>query len=148
MPFFTRKNKKPLGIYVHIPFCRSKCQYCDFYSQACPEKADIHRYIKAVCAHIKETGPQAPGYRVDTVYFGGGTPALAANRLGEIISAINEHFIITEGIGLELHPENVTPETLNILKDAGVTKISIGIQSFQNKYQNIFQMKLHSLYNL
>ncbi len=76
-----------------------------------------------------------------TLYFGGGTPALAANRLGEIINAIQEHFVITEGIGLELHPENLTIETLTMLKDAGVTKISIGIQSFREKFLSVLGRK-------
>ena len=75
------------------------------------------------------------------MYFGGGTPALAATRIKEIVDALNEHFIITDGIGLELHPDNVNVETLQILKDAGVTKISIGIQSFCDKYQKILGRK-------
>ena len=77
------------------------------------------------------------GKTLDTVYIGGGTPALAANRIREILEALNEHFIITEGIGLELHPDNVNVKTLQTLKDAGVTKISIGIQSFCDQYQKI-----------
>ncbi len=79
--------------------------------------------------------------KVTSLYFGGGTPALSAPRIHEIIEAINEHFIITEGIGLELHPDNVNKETLQTLKDAGVTKISIGIQSFRTKYQSILGRK-------
>ena len=79
--------------------------------------------------------------RVTSLYFGGGTPALVANRLKEIIDTCREYFEITEGIGLELHPDNVTVDTLQILKDAGVTKISIGIQSFQKKYQHILGRK-------
>ena len=75
--------------------------------------------------------------RATSLYFGGGTPALTVERIKEIIDAVQEHFIITEGIGVELHPDNVTPTVLQTLRDAGVTKISIGIQSFQNKFQNI-----------
>lgn len=66
---------------------------------------------------------------------------LAASRIKEIVDALQEHFLITEGIGLELHPENVNVEVLRILKDAGVTKISIGIQSFCDKYQKILGRK-------
>lgn len=76
-----------------------------------------------------------------SLYFGGGTPALASDRIHEIISAIRERFIITEGIGPELHPDNVNPEILQILKDAGITKISIGIQSFSSKYQELLGRK-------
>ena len=79
--------------------------------------------------------------RVTSLYFGGGTPALVADRLKEIIDTCKEYFEITEGIGLELHPDNVTVDTLQALRDAGVTKISIGIQSFQEKYQHILGRK-------
>lgn len=63
-----------LGIYIHIPFCRSRCDYCDFYSVAGREDR-MDSYQKALLAHIKETAPLAQGIPVDTVYFGGGTPA-------------------------------------------------------------------------
>ena len=75
--------------------------------------------------------------KATSLYFGGGTPALAADRMKEIIDVVSEYFEITEGIGLELHPDNVTVPVLRTLKEAGVTKISIGIQSFQKKYQDI-----------
>ncbi len=80
--------------------------------------------------------------KVTSLYFGGGSPALVADRISEIINALNEHFIITDGIGLELHPNNITEEVLSVLKNAGITKISIGIQSFQNKYQRILGRKI------
>lgn len=94
--------------------------------------------MDALLREIHLVGKQHSGKKTATsLYFGGGTPALAAGRLKEIIDAVNEHFIITEGIGVELHPDNVEPSILRTLKEAGVTKISIGIQSFQKKYQNI-----------
>ena len=68
--------------------------------------------------------------RVTSLYFGGGSPALAIDRIKEIISAVNKHFEITEGIGIELHPSDVEVSMLKKLKEAGITKISIGIQSF------------------
>ena len=64
-----------LGIYIHIPFCRSKCDYCDFYSLAGREDR-MDAYQKALLAHIRETAPLAQGIPVDTVYFGGGHPQL------------------------------------------------------------------------
>ena len=134
LPFSSCDN---LGLYVHIPFCKSICNFCPYCKVKYNEDV-CNRYIDSLIEEIHLVGSQHIGKKqVTSLYFGGGTPALAADRLNEIICAINEHFIITEGIGLEVHPENVTPETLSILKDAGVTKISIGIQSFQNKYQNI-----------
>ncbi len=93
------------------------------------------KYIDALIKEIHKIGSQYKGKKETTsLYFGGGTPALIADRIGEIIETIQEHFIITEGIGVELHPDNVTVETLEMLKAAGITKISIGIQSFQEKY--------------
>ena len=132
MPILSRKEKTPLGIYIHIPFCRSKCQYCDFYSRPCPEKAEIHRYIKAVCAHIKETGPQAPGYRVDTVYFGGGTPSLLSpDALAAILTAVRQSFDVSTRaeITFEANPDSVTPRLLRRLKSEGFNRVSLGIQT-------------------
>ena len=130
-----------LGLYVHIPFCKSICCFCP-YCKVKYSKESCDRYIDHLIKEIHLVGSQqTERKKVTTLYFGGGTPALAADRIKEIIDAINEHFIITEGIGLELHPDNVTAEVLQKLKDAGVPKISIGIQSFSDKYQNILGRK-------
>lgn len=126
-----------LGLYVHIPFCKSICNFCP-YCKIRYSKELCDQYIDALIQEIHMVGSQYIGKKETTsLYFGGGTPALAADRLKEIIDALQEHFIITEGIGVELHPDNVTPSVLQTLKDAGVTKISIGIQSFQHKFQRI-----------
>ena len=131
-----------LGLYVHIPFCAQICNFCP-YCKVRFEKDLCDRYIDALIREIHMVGSMHPGKKkVTSLYFGGGTPALAADRLGDIISAINEHFEITEGIGLELHPDSVRADVLQKLKDAGVTKISIGIQSFQSKYQDILGRKI------
>ena len=132
MPILPRHEKTPLGIYIHIPFCRSKCQYCDFYSTACPEKKLMHDYIRAVCAHIRETGPQAPGYRVDTVYFGGGTPSiLPPDALAAILTALRRSFDVSPKaeITFEANPDSVTPRLLRRLKSEGFNRVSLGIQS-------------------
>lgn len=132
MPILPRHEKTPLGIYIHIPFCRSKCQYCDFYSTACPEKKLMHDYIRAVCAHIRETGPQAPGYRVDTVYFGGGTPSiLPPDALAAVLTALRRSFDVSPKaeITFEANPDSVTPRLLRRLKSEGFNRVSLGIQS-------------------
>ena len=130
-----------LGLYVHIPFCKSICNFCPYCKVRYSEEL-CNKYIDALIREIHLVGAQYKGKKtVTSLYFGGGTPALAADRIGEIITALNEHFIITEGIGLELHPDNVNEETLTVLKKAGVTKISIGIQSFGDKYQKILGRK-------
>ena len=134
-------NCDNLGLYIHIPFCKSICNFCP-YCKVKYDAALCDRYLDALLQEIRMVGSQnAEKKRVTSLYFGGGTPALVASRLKEIIDTCREYFEITEGIGLELHPDNVTVETLQILKDAGVTKISIGIQSFQKKYQHILGRK-------
>ena len=130
-----------LGLYVHIPFCKSICSFCPYCKVRYSEEL-CDRYIDALIKEIHTVGSQYEGKKETTsLYFGGGTPALAAGRLKEIIEALQEHFLITEGIGVELHPDNVTVPVLQVLKEAGVTKISIGIQSFQEKYQRILGRK-------
>ena len=126
-----------LGLYVHIPFCKSICNFCPYCKTTySAEKCD--RYLDALLNEIQLVGSKLKyKKRVTSLYFGGGTPALIAERIGEIVSALKRYFIITDGIGVELHPENVTLPTLQALKNAGVTKISIGIQSFQPKFQKI-----------
>jgi Coproporphyrinogen III oxidase and related Fe-S oxidoreductases len=124
-----------LGLYVHIPFCRSLCAFCP-YCKTVYDKDKCDRYIDALLKEIGLVGGCAEGRKKCTsLYFGGGTPALAADRIGEIIAALKRHFEISEGVGLELHPDNVTPDTLRRLKAAGVTAISIGVQSFLPKFQ-------------
>lgn len=130
-----------LGLYVHIPFCERICNFCP-YCKMIYKKELCDEYIDALLKEIHMVGSQSDEKKqVTSLYFGGGTPVLAVDRLGEIILALQEHFIITEGIGIELHPNNVTLETLEKLKEIGVTKISIGIQSFQEKYQTILGRK-------
>lgn len=134
LPFSECDN---LGLYVHIPFCKSICNFCPYCKVRYLEEV-YDRYIDALIQEIHLVGSQHIGKKKATsLYFGGGTPALAADRLKEIISAIREHYVLTEGIGIELHPDNVVPSVLRILKEAGVTKISIGIQSFQKKFQTV-----------
>ena len=126
-----------LGLYIHIPFCENICGFCP-YCKVLYNRESCDRYLDALLQEIHLVGSRHAGKKeVTSLYFGGGTPTLAADRLGEIIAAVREHFVITEGIGIELHPDHVTPALLSILKEAGVNKISIGVQSFASKYQDI-----------
>ena len=126
-----------LGLYIHIPFCKSICNFCP-YCKVPYEKDLCDRYIDALIQEIHLVGSSYNGKkRTTSLYFGGGTPALVVDRLPEIIEAVREHFIITEGIGIELHPDNVTPAILQACKNSGVTKLSIGIQSFGDKFRHI-----------
>jgi len=138
LPFAECEN---LGLYVHIPFCRSICNFCP-YCKVRYSAELCNEYVDSLIREIHLVGSRhTERKKVTSLYFGGGTPALAADRIKEIVDALNEHFIITEGIGLELHPDDVNVEVLQMLKDAGVTKISIGIQSFCDKYQKILGRK-------
>ena len=133
MGFLTNtKNKTPLGIYVHVPFCRSKCQYCDFYSLTCKDDKSIETYIRAICDHIKETGPLTPGYKVDTIYFGGGTPSfLGADALATILTTIRRVFDVDPNaeITLEANPDSVSDQLLRRVRAEGFNRISLGVQT-------------------
>ena len=131
MPFFGRQHKKPLGIYIHVPFCRSKCQYCDFYSLTTKDSSLMDRYMKATCAHIKEAGLLAPGYLVDTVYFGGGTPSFfGAEGMAAILTAIRKNFDVSPAaeITFEANPDSVSDKLLRRLRSEGFNRVSLGIQ--------------------
>ena len=122
-----------LGIYIHIPFCRSKCDYCDFYSLAGREE-QMDRYQKALLAHIRETAPLAQGIGVDSVYFGGGTPSFYGDRrLREVLSLLEKQFSLDRDaeITLEANPDSVDLKSLRRLRKAGFNRISLGMQSAQ-----------------
>ena len=133
MPILTKKqNKTPLGIYVHVPFCRSKCQYCDFYSLT--EKHDklIDGYLDATINHIKESGALAPNYKVDTIYFGGGTPSFfGADGLATILTAIRRNFDVDPAaeITFEANPDSISDSLLKRLRAEGFNRVSLGIQT-------------------
>ena len=133
MPILTKRpDKKPLGIYVHVPFCRSKCQYCDFYSLATKEDNLFDGYLDAVCDHIKEAGELAPNYKVDSVYFGGGTPSFfGADGLAVILTAIRRNFDVENSaeITVECNPDSVSDRFLHRIRAEGFNRISLGVQS-------------------
>ena len=133
MAFLTKRGeKKPLGLYIHVPFCRSKCQYCDFYSLATKDDKLIDGYLDAICDHIKEAGELAPGYKVDTVYFGGGTPSFfGADGMAAILTAIRRNFDVDNNaeISFEANPDSVSDRLLHRLRAEGFNRASLGIQS-------------------
>ena len=132
MSFLFHRERTPLGIYVHIPFCRSKCQYCDFYSVTCRDEKVLNQYRKAVCRHIKEAASQAEDYLVDTIYFGGGTPSyFGEQNLVKILDAIRSYFRVspTAEITFEANPDSVNPKLLKSLYRNGFNRVSLGIQT-------------------
>ena len=124
---------KPLGIYIHIPFCRSKCQYCDFYSiGGSRDLRLVDNYLQALMQHFKETGPRATDYVVDTVYFGGGTPSFfGADNLRRIFAELQHRFRVDKDaeITFEANPDSVTESLLKKLRAEGFNRMSLGVQS-------------------
>ena len=123
---------KPLGLYIHIPFCKQKCVYCDFYSLPRSESR-MDDYVDALCAHLTETAPFAAGHLVDTVYFGGGTPScLGEKRLLKILKTIAKRYQVSRDaeITLEANPDSAGDwKSLKALRKAGFNRISLGMQS-------------------
>ena len=127
-----KAERNPLGLYIHVPFCKHKCIYCDFYSLA-GQDARMDDYTAAVCAHLTETAPFAAGHMVDTVYIGGGTPTyLGPARLGKILKTVHKKYRVAKDaeITLEANPDSAGDwKILRALRRAGVNRISLGMQS-------------------
>lgn len=132
------KALRPLGLYLHIPFCRQKCSYCDFYSLPRQDPAVLDAYTAALCAHLSETAPLAQMHTVDTVYFGGGTPSLlGVERIKTILKTVQKHYHLAKSceITLEANPESVgDSRSLRRLRRAGVNRISLGVQSADDRF--------------
>ena len=119
------------GIYVHIPFCNSKCAYCGFYSLPSLKLKD--RFLEALKAEIVARKDYLQGDAVNTIYFGGGTPSLLSlKEIGELLNHINAHYPVASNaeITLEANPDTLSLEYLEGLRQLGVNRLSIGIQSF------------------
>ncbi len=126
-------DHKTLGIYIHIPFCRSKCQYCDFYSLGgSRDRKLVDNYMQALAAHFKETGARATDYVVDTVYFGGGTPSFfGADNLRRIFAELLHRFRVDKDaeITFEANPDSVNAPLLRKLRAEGFNRMSLGVQN-------------------
>ncbi len=143
------KNKKELGIYVHIPFCARKCEYCDFLSISADRK-EWRIYVDALLEEIRqgenENNIVASDYEVATIFFGGGTPSILPGEwINEIMRQIESSFYIREGaeITIECNPESIRKEKLMQYKEAGINRLSIGLQSTDNKELKILG-RIHS----
>ena len=122
----------PAGLYFHIPFCRRKCPYCDFYSRT--DLATLPAFLDALQREVALRADPALG--VDTVYFGGGTPSLCPpEAVGEILALAGACFDLHEAaeVTLEANPGTVDAEALRGLRDAGVNRLNLGIQSFRDE---------------
>lgn len=122
------------GIYVHIPFCASRCSYCDFYSTLCLDEIG-EAYVKAVLAEAGLRRDELRGEPVKTLYLGGGTPSqLPLPLLSALMSGLNEVFDLggVEECTVEANPDDVTPEWCDSLQRLGVNRVSMGVQSFED----------------
>ena len=122
---------KSLELYVHIPFCVRKCEYCDFLSA--PAGADTQQeYVRNLLLEIEQKGVRCTDYEVTTIFFGGGTPSiLKAGWIADILDAIHRNFKVRKDaeITIECNPGTLTFEKLSMYKSAGINRISVGLQS-------------------
>ena len=126
--------KKDLGLYLHIPFCIQKCGYCDFLS-APAGREEREAYVQALEKEIRSYGDFAGGYRVSTVFVGGGTPScLEASQTERIFEVVKDTFEIERmpEISMEMNPGTVTKENLQAYKNCGINRLSIGLQSVRD----------------
>jgi len=121
------------GLYIHIPFCSSRCSYCDFATGL--YQSDLaERYVRALIAEINLS--HGRGASVDTIYFGGGTPSLLdPTQLERILSALHDQFAVDAAseITLEINPGSVTPEKLRQFRALGINRASFGVQTFDDR---------------
>ena len=143
------------GIYLHVPFCKSRCSYCDFATDVYRDSGAVERYVDTLCKEIVNFGecyaltdarasaPDCGGPRVskgvtlhaDTIYFGGGTPSLITpDQVERILKAVNVKFAVasTAEITMEMNPATVTPETLVAFRSLGINRASFGVQTFDD----------------
>ena len=125
---------KRLGVYIHIPFCASKCGYCDFYSlSGCDHM--MPDYQDALIDHIEESAQSLKSYEVDSVYFGGGTPSFyGADRIVEIFNTLklNGNVRLDSEVTVECNPDSTSLNALKLLREEGVNRLSLGVQSANN----------------
>lgn len=125
---------KPLGLYLHIPFCKSKCLYCDFCSFPHPRTETVEAYVTALCNDLTARASDCADYTVDTVYFGGGTPTLlSAEQLERIMNALTAHYHLSPDteITAECNPATAERSLFLRMRRAGWNRLSIGLQSAQ-----------------
>ncbi len=147
MPYAKQKMSKkdlmsPSGIYIHIPFCRSKCPYCDFYSIA--SSSLIPRWLESLKKEILQYRDKFSCF--DTIYLGGGTPSLLDIRaIDEILDSIKENYNLIEGaeVTIEANPGDLNSEKIAGIKSLGINRINLGVQSF-NDSDLLFLGRRHS----
>ena len=131
------KTPPPLSLYIHIPWCVKKCPYCDFNSHESRTEIPEKRYVAALIADLEQSVPRVYGRKIQSVFFGGGTPSLfSADSIDEILSAVRMLTPLDYGAEITLEANPGTVDTAHFLgyKQAGVNRVSLGIQSFNADY--------------
>jgi len=119
------------GIYIHVPFCKQACHYCNFHFSTSRKKTS--EMVQSICKEIALRATYLEAEQVETIYFGGGTPSLlTGEQLDQIFEAINQNFAVDDSaeITLEANPDDLTEEKLDALSKSSVNRLSIGVQSF------------------
>lgn len=123
------------GVYLHVPFCKSRCSYCDFATDVYRSSDATDRYVNALRAELRNSDVDG-GCVADTIYFGGGTPSLLDVRhIGSILSSVREQFSVTPDaeVTMEMNPATVSAESLAGYRDLGVNRASFGVQTFNDR---------------
>lgn len=131
------------GIYLHIPFCKTRCIYCDFYSTTRSAELKAH-YVQALCQELKMRKHYLKGEKVETIYFGGGTPSLLEKEdFALIFNTIREQYGLDHciEITLEANPDDLTPDYLEMLSAFPFNRISMGIQTFDDATLNLLNRR-------
>lgn len=142
------------GVYLHIPFCKSRCSYCDFATDVYRDSGAVERYVDALCREIEGGNPsgsegvgtvqqddtlptgRVSASHIDTIYFGGGTPSLLEpEQIERILNAVTSVFSVGESaeITMEMNPATVTPEKLDAFRKLGINRASFGVQTFNER---------------
>lgn len=130
------------GIYIHIPFCKKRCIYCDFYSST--DNRLVDKYIDALCIELESRLHEIDKNNITTIYIGGGTPSqLSATQLGEIINFIKSKidFSLIEEFTIEVNPDDVTYDYIKECISLGINRVSMGIQSFVDEELKIINRR-------
>jgi putative oxygen-independent coproporphyrinogen III oxidase len=129
-------SEEAFGVYIHWPFCLSKCPYCDFNSHVRREPIDEPRYVRAFAAEIAASAARAPGRTVSTIFFGGGTPSLMQPAtLAAVLDAMAKHWRVAPDaeITLEANPTSVEATRFRGYRTAGVNRVSLGVQALDDR---------------
>ncbi len=137
------------SIYIHIPFCKHRCAYCDFNTYAGQEDS-IPAYVNALINEINFVGQRAEQMNIHTVFFGGGTPSLlSALQFDSILRALRSAFTLTADaeISIEANPGTISPEKLNAIRESGINRISFGVQSANTEELRMLE-RIHDFFTV